>query len=156
VLRSANRVRITTQLIDAVHDKHLWAESYDRDLGDVLAVQSTVALDIARQVRIRLTTAEQRRLEQQAPVNPDAYDAYLRGRYSQSTQSPEALKDGLPAFKRAIELDPTYAPAYAGLADTYSLLANYSVVSPNEAFPQAEAAAKKAAELDPSSSEAHT
>ena len=156
ILRQGNRVRITTQLIDAVHDKHLWAESYERDLGDALAVQSTVALEIARQVRARLSSSEQQRLGQHGPVNPEAYDAYLRGRYSHTTQSPEALKDGLPAFQRAIELDPTYAPAYAGLADTYSLLANYGVLAPNEAFPQAEAAARKALDLDPSSSEAHT
>jgi TolB-like protein/DNA-binding winged helix-turn-helix (wHTH) protein/Tfp pilus assembly protein PilF len=155
VLRSGNRVRITTQLIDAMHDKHIWAESYERDLGDVLAVQSTVALDIARQVRIRLTSAEQQRLSQHALVNPEAYDAYLRGRYSQTTQLPEALKDGLPAFQRAIQLDPTYATAYAGLADTYSLLANYNVLPPSQAFPQAEAAARKSVELDPASSEAH-
>jgi TolB-like protein/tetratricopeptide (TPR) repeat protein/DNA-binding winged helix-turn-helix (wHTH) protein len=156
VLRSGNRVRISTQLIDAVHDRHIWAESYERDLGDVLAVQSTVALEIARQVRTRMTSSEERRLGQHSPVNPEAYDAYLRGRYSQSTQSAEALKDGIPAFKRAIELDPAYAPAYAGLADSYSLLANYQVLPPSEAFPLATNAARKAAGLDSGSSEAHT
>ena len=156
VIRSGNKVRITTQLIDAVHDRHLWAEDYERDIGDVLSVQSTVALEIARQVRTHLTSAEQQRLEQHALVNPDAYDAYLRGRYSQTTQRPDSLKEGLPAFQQAIDLDPTYAPAYAGLADTYSLLANYSVLPPSEAFPQAEAAARKAVQLDPASAEAHT
>jgi len=155
VLRFGNRVRITTQLIDAAHDKHLWAESYERDIGDVLAVQNTVALEIARQVRARLTSGEQQRLEQHAPVNPGAYDAYLRGRYSQTTQTADGLKDGLPAFQQAINLDPTYAPAYAGLADTYSLLANYQVLSPSEAFPQAAAAARKSLQLDPALAEAH-
>lgn len=156
VLRSGNKVRITTQLIDAIHDRHLWAESYERDVSDVLAVQSTVALEIARQVRTRLTSDEEQRLGQHNPVNPEAYDAYLRGRYSQTTQSQEGLKAGLPAFQQAINLDPTYAAAYAGLADTYSLLANYGALSPLTAFPQAVAAAKKAVALDPASPEAHT
>jgi TolB-like protein/DNA-binding winged helix-turn-helix (wHTH) protein/Tfp pilus assembly protein PilF len=156
VSRSGNTVRITAQLIDAKTDRHLWAESYARDLGDILAVQNTLALEIARQVRTRLSTTEQQRLGRQAPVNPDAYDAYLRGRYTQMTQSPEGLKEGLPIFLQAIALDPTFAPAYAGLADTYSLLANYRVLSPSAAFPQAEAAARKAVELDANSTEAHT
>ena len=156
VLRSGNRVRITIQLIDAIQDRHLWAETYERDIGDILAVQNTVALEIARQVRVRLTPPDQQRLQRDAPVNPDAYDAYLRGRYAQSTQSTEGLKEGLPAFQKAISLDPTYAPAYAGLADTYSLLVNYRVLSPGAAFPLAMAAAKKSIELDPTLAEAHT
>jgi TolB-like protein/DNA-binding winged helix-turn-helix (wHTH) protein/Flp pilus assembly protein TadD len=156
VLRSGSRVRITTQLIDAIHDRHLWAESYERDLNDALAVQSTVALEIARQVRIRLTSAEQQSLKQRPPVNSEAYDAYLKGRYSQTTQTREGLKEGLAAFRQSIDLDPTYAPAYAGLADSYSLLANYQVLAPREAFPQAEAAARKSLELDPNLADAHT
>lgn len=156
VLRAGNKVRITTQLIDAIHDRHLWAESYERDIGDVLTVQNTVALDIAREVRIRLTSAEQQRLGQHMAVRPDAYDAYLRGRYLQTTQSGGSLKDALAAFQEAIHLDPTYAPAYAGLADTYSLLANYGVLSPSDAFPGAIAAAKKSLDLDPMLAEAHT
>ena len=156
VLRSGNRVRITTQLIDAPHDKHLWAESYDRDIGDVLSVQNAVALEIARQVRVRLTSLEQQRLQQHVPANPDAYDVYLRGRYALTTQSADRLKEALPLFQQAIALDASFAPAYAGLADTYSLLANYSVLPPNEAFPQALAAARKALQLDSQSAEAHT
>jgi TolB-like protein/DNA-binding winged helix-turn-helix (wHTH) protein/Tfp pilus assembly protein PilF len=156
VIRSGNRVRITVQLIDTVHDHHLWADSYDRELGDVLAVQSTVALDIARQVRARLTPVEQQRLAHASPVNADAYDAYLRGRYLQTTQDVETLKEALPAFQRAIDLDPGYAPAYAGLADSYSLLANYGVLASRDAFPAAQAAAQKAIELDAVSAEAHT
>lgn len=156
VVRSGQKVRITAQLIAAPSDKHLWAESYERDVGDILGVQNSVALEIARQVRIRLTSAQQERLQRYRSINSAAYDAYLVGRYSQTTQSAEGIKKGLPAFGQAIELDPSYAPAYAGLADTYSLLANYFVLSPKEAFPQAKAAAKKALELDPDSPEAHT
>ena len=156
VVRAGDKVRVTAQLIDAINDRHIWAETYERDLGDVLSVQNTVALEIARQVRARLTPSDQQRLGRSTPVNPDAYDAYLRGRYAQTTQSAESLKAGLVAFQQAIALDPTFAPAYAGLADAYSLLANYWALSPGEAFPQAEAAARKALELDPSSPEAHT
>ena len=156
VFRAGNRIRITTQLIDANHDRHIWAETYERDIGDALAVQNTVAIEIARQVRIRLTSVEQQRLERHGPVRADAYDAYLRGRYSQMAQTVDALKEGLPAFREAINLDPTYAPAYAGLADTYSLLANYGVLAPSVAFPQAIAAAKKSLELDSMLADAHT
>jgi TolB-like protein/DNA-binding winged helix-turn-helix (wHTH) protein/thioredoxin-like negative regulator of GroEL len=156
VLRVGNRVRITTQLIDAQHDKHLWAESYDREVGDVLTVQNAVALEIARQVRARLSPLEQHRLNQQAPVIPEAYDAYLRGRYALTTQSAEPLKQALPLFQQAIALDASFAPAYAGMADAYSLLANYGVLPPDQAFPQAMAAARKALQLDSQSAEAHT
>jgi TolB-like protein/DNA-binding winged helix-turn-helix (wHTH) protein len=156
VSRTAKRVRITAQLIDAGRDRHLWAETYDRELDDVLAAQNLVALEIAHQVGIRLTASEQSRLRQHRSVNADAYDAYLRGRYAQGQQSGEELKAGLTAFRQAIALDATYAPAYAGVADDYSLLANYRVLTPREAFPLAEAAAKRALELDPTSAESHT
>ncbi|HVP35343.1 MAG TPA: winged helix-turn-helix domain-containing protein [Steroidobacteraceae bacterium] len=156
VVRSGDRVRVTAQLIDAGRDRYLWAETYERDLGDMLGVQNAIALEVARQVRIRLSSFEQQRLEQSPPVNPGAYDAYLKGRYALSTQRADGLKEGLPAFEQAIALDPRFAPAYAGLADTYSLLVNYGVQRPAEAFPLADAAARKAIELDASSAEGHT
>jgi TolB-like protein/DNA-binding winged helix-turn-helix (wHTH) protein/Tfp pilus assembly protein PilF len=156
VTRSGNRVRITAQLIDARHDRHVWAESYDRDLDDVLVVQNSVAREIARQVHIRLTSVEQERLGRPRAVNSAAYDAYLRGVWAQGQQSPEALKEGQVVLQEAIAADPSYAPAYAGLADGYSLLANYRVLSPRNSFPLAEAAARKAVELDATSPEAHT
>lgn len=156
VVKSGDQIRVTARLIDASRDHYIWAEIYQRGVGDVVSVQSSIALEVARQVRIRLTASEQQRLERNTPINPDAYDAYLKGRYAQTTQSADALKQGLPAFQRAIVLDPTFAPAYAGLADTYSLLANYGVLGPSEAFPLAEAAARKAIELDANSAEAHT
>jgi TolB-like protein/thioredoxin-like negative regulator of GroEL len=155
VLRSGNQVRITAQLIDAESDRHLWAETYDRDLGDLLLLQNAVALEIARQVRARLTSAEQQRLDEGRAMDPAAYDAYLRGRYSQTTQSGAALQAGLPSFQEAIAIDPKFAAAYAGLADSYSLLANYGVLPPAEAFPRAVAAARRSLELNPSLPEAH-
>jgi TolB-like protein/DNA-binding winged helix-turn-helix (wHTH) protein len=155
VLRSGNHVRITAQLIDGETDRHLWAETYDRDMGDLLMLQNAVALEIARQVRARLTVAEQQRLDQGRAMDPAAYDAYLRGRYSQTTQSREALQAGVAAFQEAIAIDPGFAAAYAGLADSYSLLANYTVLPPAGAFPLSVAAARKSLELNPSLPEAH-
>ncbi|HKF22617.1 MAG TPA: winged helix-turn-helix domain-containing protein [Candidatus Angelobacter sp.] len=155
VARSGNRVRITAQLIDARNDRHLWAESYERDLKDVLDVQNTVALEIAHQVRATLTPAERELLAAHSTVVPEAYDAYLRGRKELGKQRQEALRKGLEYFQQAITLDRLYAPAYAGLADSYSLLVNYSALPPLEGFPKAKAAALKALELDHNLAEAH-
>jgi len=155
VTRSGNNVRITAQLIDAATDQHLWAESFDRDLGDMLKVQNLVALEIAHHVRSELTSAEQKSMAQERSLNAAAYDLYLQGRYAQTKQLPEELKSSLSAFQQSIDLDPTFAPAYAGLADSYSLLANYGVLSPKAAFPAAEAAAQRSLELDETLAEAH-
>ena len=154
VIRVGNRVRITAQLIDARRDRHLWAESYDRDLQDVLAVQSRVAIEIAQQVNARIAP-DLRRLEGRGPVNSAAYDAYLLGRYSLTRQNSDAMKQAVVAFEHAIELDPTYASAYSGLADAWSLLANYRGATPQEAFPKSEDAARRALQLDSSLADAH-
>jgi TolB-like protein/DNA-binding winged helix-turn-helix (wHTH) protein len=156
VARSGNHVRITAQLIDARNDHHLWADSYERDLSDILDVQNSVALEIARQVRVTLTPAEHELLAAHSTVVPEAYDAYLRGRKELGKQRLEALRKGLEYFQQAITLDRLYAPAYAGLADSYSLLVNYSGLPPNQAFPLAKSAALRAAELDHNLAEAHT
>jgi TolB-like protein/Tfp pilus assembly protein PilF len=156
VARSGNRVRITAQLIDARSDRHMWAESYERDLSDILNAQNTVAVEIAQQVRANLTPAERDALAVRSTVVPEAYDAYLRGRKELGKQRQEAFRKGMEYFQQAIALDRLYAPAYAGLADSYSLLANYSALPPLEAFPRAKAAALKAVDLDPNLAEAHT
>ena len=155
ISRSGNRVRITAQLIDVRSDRHLWAESYERDLSDVLDVQSAVALEIAHQVRATLTPAEREALAAHNTIVREAYDAYLRGRKELGKQRQEALRKGLEYFQLAIALDRLYAPAYAGLADSYSLLANYSALPPLEAFPKAKSAAMKALELDHNLAEGH-
>jgi TolB-like protein/DNA-binding winged helix-turn-helix (wHTH) protein len=155
IARSGNRVRITAQLIDARSDRHLWAESYERDLSDVLNVQSAVALEIAHQVRATLTPAEREALATHNTIVPEAYDTYLRGRKELGKQRQEALRKGLECFQQAIALDRLYAPAYAGLADSYSLLANYSALPPLDAFPKAKSAAIKALELDHNLAEGH-
>jgi tetratricopeptide (TPR) repeat protein len=148
-------VRITVQMIDARRDTHLWAQSYERDLGEILDIQNSVALDIAQQVRANLTSAERESLAGPKAVVPQAYEAYLRGRVDLGKQTPETLRRSLEQFQRAIALDPQYPQAYAALADSYSLLADYTVLLPNTAFPRAKTAALRALEQDHSLGEAH-
>jgi serine/threonine-protein kinase len=156
VQRSGDRVRITAQLIYAPTDRHIWAESYERDLRDVLALQNEVALAIANEVRIKVTSQEQIRLASARPVNPEAHEAYLRGRFFWNKRTPEGLQKGLKYFEQALEKDQAYALAYAGIADTYSLLPFYTNLVPKESFAKAEIAALKALQLDDSLAEAHT
>jgi serine/threonine protein kinase/TolB-like protein len=155
VFRAGNRVRITAQLIHAATDRHLWAESYERDLRDVLALQSEVAQAIAKEIQIKLTPQEQAHLASARPVNPEAHEAYLKGRYYWNLRTEEGLKKGIEYFQQAIEKDPGYALAYAGLADTYGVLATWNVMAPKEAYPRAKAAAFKALEMDEALAEAH-
>jgi TolB-like protein/Tfp pilus assembly protein PilF len=155
VSRFGDKVRITAQLIDARTDRHLWADSYEKAFGEVLGIQSSVALEIARQVESKLSPTEETGFRRHVSVNPEAYEAYLQGRYHLSRQDPEALKKGLAEFQHAIDIDPSYAPAYAGLADTFNLFANYGVMSPGEAFPRAKAAAQKSIQLDETLAEPH-
>ena len=155
VLRFGNRVRITAQLIHAASDQHLWAKSYERDLGDILALQSEVARAIAKEVKIKLTPHQQARLTCARPVNPEAYEAYLKGRYYWNKFTEEGFKRSLEYFKQAIEKDPVYASAYAGLAESYATLGFFSTV-PKEAFPKAKEAALKALEIDDTLAQAHT
>jgi TolB-like protein/DNA-binding winged helix-turn-helix (wHTH) protein/Tfp pilus assembly protein PilF len=150
--RSGNRVRVRAQLIRASDDRHLWAESFERDLPDVLGLESEVASSIARQVQMRL-------LWEHPPanrkINPAAYEAYLKGRYVWNRRSESALQEGIQFFKQAIALEPTYAEAYSGLADSYTTLGYLSYLPPREAFPLARAAAKKALSLDAALAEPH-
>jgi TolB-like protein/DNA-binding winged helix-turn-helix (wHTH) protein/Flp pilus assembly protein TadD len=158
VIRSGTQVRITAQLIDAVADKHLWAQSYDGDLRDTLALQNTVARAIAEQIRINVTPQEQVALKHATAVNPDAYEAYLKGRYFWNKRTGDGLKRAKGYFDQAVATDPNYAQAYSGLADTYALLGDwqYAVMTAKEALPKAKAAAVKALELDNTLGEAHT
>ncbi|MDP9263731.1 MAG: tetratricopeptide repeat protein, partial [Acidobacteriota bacterium] len=155
VLRSGNRVRITAQLIEATTDRHLWADTYERDLGDVLALQDEVSRSIARQIQVTLTPQEQAHLTTARPVNPEAHEAYLKGRYYASRRSAEDIQKASAYFQQAVDKDPAYAPAYAGLAFSYDLLPRYGRVSPLETLPKAKAAAVKALELDDGLAEAH-
>jgi serine/threonine protein kinase/tetratricopeptide (TPR) repeat protein len=148
VLRSGDRVRITTQLIQAVPERHLWAESYERDLRDVLSLQRDVARTITQEIRIKLTAQEESLLTRAPPVNPEAQDAYLKGLYHWNKRSREGHEKALEYFQQAIETDPDYAPAYAGLAGCYGTFAGWAYAAPHDAYPKAKAAALKAIELD--------
>jgi TolB-like protein/DNA-binding winged helix-turn-helix (wHTH) protein/Flp pilus assembly protein TadD len=158
VLRSGGQVRITAQLIEARDDKHLWSDSYDGDLRDTLTLQNTVARAIAEQIRINLNPQEQATLKQRKVVDPEAYEAYLKGRYFWNKRTGDDLEKAVAYFNRAIARDPTYAQAFSGLADTYALLGDweYGVLAPREALPRAKAAAVKALQLDNTLGEAHT
>ncbi|HUJ93332.1 MAG TPA: protein kinase [Candidatus Bathyarchaeia archaeon] len=153
VMRSGNRVRITAKLIQASTDKNLWAKGYDRDLNDVLSLQSEVARDIAQEVRVRLTPQEQRRLEGAPQINPQAHDAYLKGRYHWDKETEDDFVEAKKYFEQAIALDANYAAAYSGLADYYWAT---DVVAPRVAMPKAREYAQKALALDDSISAAHT
>ena len=155
VLRVGDRVRITAQLIQAEQERHLWAESYERDLRDILALQSEVARAIASEIKVKLTPQEETRLASARPVNPEAFEAYLRGRYFWNKRTEEGLKKGIEFFGQALEKDPGYALAYTGLADCYNLLANFDFLPLKEGFPKAKEAATKALELDETLAEGH-
>ncbi|MBV8053905.1 MAG: hypothetical protein JO071_01550 [Deltaproteobacteria bacterium] len=157
VLRIGDRVRITAQLIDASADKHLWAKSFERTSRDVLALQDELAAAIAREIDVQLTPREQARLTSARPVNPEAHEAYLKGRYFLSNPSPENLPKALAQFERSIQLDPGFAQAYAGLSDAYTwgMVVDEGSFSPVIVMPKAEAAARKALQLDNTLAEAH-
>ena len=155
VLRAGDRVRITPQLIDPEKETHLWAESYQRHLRDVLDLHAELAQSIARQVQVKLTPQEQAQLAQSRPVNPEAYEAYLKGRYHWNRRSREGLPKGVQYFQEAIAKDAGYAAAYAGLADCLSGLSTYNFVAPVDGCGKAKKLALQALELDPSLGEAH-
>ena len=156
VLRSGDQIRITTQLIYAPRDQHLWAEEYQRYVRDVIDLQREVARDVAEQVRVTLSPNERNRLSAAGAVDPAAYEAYLRGRSFWNQRSQASLLKAIDQFNTALETEPGYAPAYSGLADCYTTLGYLSYLDPLETFPRARDAATKALELDPSLAEAHT
>jgi TolB-like protein/Flp pilus assembly protein TadD len=158
IIRSGGRVRITAQLIEAAVDKHLWAQSYDGDVRDTLALQSRVARAIAEEIRVNVQPKEQAALKNVKAVNPDAYEAYLKGRYFWNKRTADGLRKAKDYFDEAVAKAPDYGPAYSGLADTYALLGDwqYGVMASREALPAAKAAAIKAVELDNTLGEAHT
>jgi TolB-like protein/DNA-binding winged helix-turn-helix (wHTH) protein len=155
VRRSADRVRITVQLIQAQNQTALWSESYDRELKDVLAVQDSVVQSIASQIHIALTETQKTLLANPRQTRPEAYEAYLKGRYYWNKRTAEGMQKAEHYFQQATENDPTYAAAYSGLADCNSGLTWHGFKSPADALPKAYAAARKAVEIDPQSAEAH-
>jgi len=158
VLRSGERVRITAQLIRVPEEKHLWAQSYEGDLQDTLALQNSVARAVAGEIQVTLNPREQAALEQSRKVSPEAYEAYLKGRYFWNKRTREGLVRATEYFQHSIDADPNYAAGYSGLADSYALSGDweYGILSPQDAFPKAKVAAIKALALDDDLSEAHT
>lgn len=155
VLRSGNRVRVTTQLIEASTDRHIWAQSYERDLGDILVLQDELARAVVNEVSIHLSPEQRSRLANARPVNPEAYEAYLKGRYEWNEWTEEHLQRSVEAFQRATQIDPGYAPAWAGLSDAYSLLALFDYLPLQIGVERSKTAALKALQLDDTLSEAH-
>ncbi len=154
VLRSGNRVRITAQLIRTATDSHIWAEAYDGDLKDVLSLQARVAEAITTQVKLNLTAEESGRLRRVRAVNPEAFDLYLHGRYAWNQRTVAGFKQAVEFFNQAIEKDPSFALAYSGLADSYTLLELYG--EDLAGTTEAKTAAEKALQLDDTLAEAHT
>jgi TolB-like protein/DNA-binding winged helix-turn-helix (wHTH) protein len=153
VTRDRDRVRITAQLVRAEPEKHLWAEKYEGNLGDVLAMQDEVAKSVAREIQIKLTPREKTVLDTRRAVDPVAYESYLKGRYLWERPGEENLQKSLEYFERAIAEDPGYSRAWSGLAAAYARLAGWGALSTREALPRARAAAERARELDGSLAE---
>jgi eukaryotic-like serine/threonine-protein kinase len=156
VRRAADRVRVNVQLINAQTNSHLWAETYDRKLTDVFLVETDIAKTIADNLKAKLTHSERQAIALRPTANPEAYELYLKGRFFWNKRTGADLRKAIDYFNQAIAEDPNYALAYAGLADCYDLLCEYSELSPKESYPKAKAAAIKALELDDTLGEAHT
>jgi TolB-like protein/tetratricopeptide (TPR) repeat protein len=150
VTQVGGRVRVTAQLIDAKTDEHLWAQSYARDMSDVLALQSEVARAIANEVKVELTPDETERLASSSSVDPRAYDLYMRGRYHWNRRTSPDLRRALELFQQAVDIQPDWAFGYAALAETHAVMAGWGTLPAGEAYPRVREFAGKALELDPS------
>jgi TolB-like protein/Tfp pilus assembly protein PilF len=155
VQKAADQVRVNVQLINALNDAHLWAETYDRKLTDIFQIESEVAETIAKTLQAKLTGAEQHAIAARPTENTEAYQLYLKGRFFWNKRTGQNLNKAADYFNQAIRTDPTYALAYVGLADSYVLMPLYGAGAPRDWYPKAKAAAKKALELDNTLSEAH-
>lgn len=151
-----DRMRITAQLVRVNDQTHLWSANYDRTPRDLFSLEDEVAEAIALNIGVKLQDTERSRIAAVHPINPDAYMAYLKGRYYWNQRSPESLEKAIIEFQRAIQIDPSYSLAYDGLADAYASQCLIADVAPREVFPKAKAAALKALQLDSGSAEAHT
>src|SRR5438132_1405452 len=151
-----DQVRVNVQLINALTNAHLWADTYDRKLSDIFAVQSDIARTVAQTLQAKLTGTAEHVLASRPTENPEAHQLYLKGRFFWNKRTTENIRKAIDYFQQAIEKDPAYALAYAGLGDAHAILPIYAFTAPNEDVPTALAAARKAVELDDSLAEAHT
>ncbi len=155
VQKASDQVRVNVQLINAMTDAHLWADTYDRKLTDIFAVESEIAKAVAESLQAKLTGSEKSSIAKAPTVNPEAYELYLRGKFFAEKRTGADLHKSLEYYDQAIAKDPKYPLAYVGLADSHLLLTAYGAISPKESFPPARAALKKALELDDSLAQAH-
>jgi TolB-like protein/Tfp pilus assembly protein PilF len=157
VARDGDRVRVTAQLIDADADQHLWARSYDRSVKDVLSLQAEVATSIAKEINVAVAPRLQERFASRGSIDPGVYDSYLEGMRAWRSRTPEGLQLALRRFAEVIAREPGFAPAHAGLADTYALLGlqTYGAFAPRDAMVRAKAAAERAVALDEGLADAH-
>src|SRR5205085_2062985 len=155
VQKAADQVRVNVQLINALTDAQLWAETYDRKLTDIFAVESDIAKAIAENLQAKLTGSEKNEMSKKPTENSEAYELYLKGRFFWNKRTSADMKTALGYFEQAANVDPNYAVAYAGMADCYLLLPLYGGGVPTEMYPKATAMAQKAITLDPSLGEPH-
>lgn len=155
VMQRGDNLLVSTELIDLRENRQVWGEQYERKISDLLAVQREIARDITTNLRLKLSGTEQKSLAKQYTNNAEAYQLYLKGRFYWNERRADALKKAIEYFNQAIEQDPNFALAYAGLADSYVLLPGYGAGSPEESYPKAKSAAKKALEIDEGLPEAH-
>ncbi|MFY9555001.1 MAG: protein kinase [Blastocatellia bacterium] len=155
VLQRGELLIIRAEMVDTDDGSHIWGEQYNRSLSDIFTVEEEISREISDKLRLKLSGAEKKQLTKRYTENTEAYHLYLKGRFYWNKRTEEALKKGIEYFQRAIESDSEYALAYAGLADSYNILASYSALEPKDAFPVAKAAAARALELDPKLAEAH-
>jgi TolB-like protein len=146
---------IQAELVDTANESQIWGEQFRPKLSDLPNVQQEIAWQISEALRLKLTGAQKKKLKRRAKVNPEAYQEYLRGRHYFNSWTRDGFRRALEHFERAIDLDPTYAPAYAGMGDTIGSMSYYGLVPPEDGFPRAQAAAHRAIELDPDLAEAH-
>ncbi len=155
VRKAGNRVRITAQLVDTSTEEHLWSCAYEREMEDVFSLQRDIAHEVARALEVKLLAGERRQLAKESTQDIEAYTLYLKGRHFWNQRTQEGLERGIDYFQRALEADAEFAPAHAGLADSFSVLTALGFMPPEEGYPMAEEAALEALRLDESLAEAH-
>jgi len=156
VLQQGDELEISAELVDARDDSHIWGQQYSRKASDIFALQGDLAKEMTSMLRMRITGEDEKQMMKSYTSNPEAYQLYLQGRFWWNKRTEEGLNKGVEYFQQAISKDPTYALAYSGLADAYSLRAAFGFVAPKESLPKAKEAALKAVELDDTLAEAHT
>jgi serine/threonine protein kinase/tetratricopeptide (TPR) repeat protein len=155
VMQRGDDLEISAELVDARDNSHIWGQQYSRKSSDIFALQGELAKEMTSMLRMRLTGEDVKQMMKSYTANPEAYQDYLKGRYWWNKRNEDGFNKGREYFQQAIEKDPTYALAYSGLADSYSLLSDYGLVAPNDAFPRAKEAALKALEIEGTLAEAH-